>query len=251
MRYTAQLRRSRRRHILQSRAQSTAITLLWLFGLLIVLLSVSSLVSIQPVEFLMNLATSFVRTSVAYAIALVIAVVAALGVTANVTVENALLPVLDSLQSFPSFALFPLLAEALKRSPEGVIVVVLVITMIWPILFTLISAMKNRREHLEEAATIFGATGWRRLTAFTLPQLWPAIVTGSIVGWGEGWEFIIGAELLVHVERGIGQYFGYLGDTHQSMLLAVGIVLLMLFLFVMNKLFWLPILDQATHYESE
>ncbi len=250
MRYAAGLRHSRRQHALHAPAGGGT-ALLWLLGLLVVFLSISSVVSIQPAEFLLDLGVSFLRVSVAYAVALVLAVALALAVTARASVETALLPILDSLQSFPSFALFPLLADALERSPESVIITVLVITMIWPILFTLIGAMKNRREHLEEAATLFGATGWRRLGAFTLPQLWPAIVTGSIVGWGEGWEFIIGAELLVHVRQGVGQYFGALGETHQSVLLAVGILLLMLFLFVMNKLFWLPILDHATRYESD
>lgn len=251
MRYTAELRKSRRHHILKSKSRSTTIALLWFLGMLIVLFGVSSAVSIEPIQFLHNIGISFLRTSVAYGISLVIALTLALLITANLALENALLPILDSLQSFPSFALFPLLTEALRRSPEAVIIVVLVITMIWPILFTLIGAMKNRHESLDEAATLFGAVGWRRLTAFTLPQLWPAIVTGSIVGWGEGWEFIIGAELLVKVQGGIGQYFGALGTNHQSMLLAVGIVLLMLFLFVINKILWLPLLDQATHYESE
>lgn len=251
MRYAAQLHRSRRHHILKSKSKSSTIALLWFLGTLIVLFSVSNAVSIQPVEFLTNLGVSFLRTSVAYSIALAIALTASLVVTSNLALENSLLPILDSLQSFPSFALFPLLAQTLNASPESVIIVVLVITMIWPILFTLISAMKNRRETLEEAATIFGAHGWRRLVSFTLPQLWPAIVTGSIVGWGEGWEFIIGAELLVQVHSGIGQYFGHLGENHQSFLLTIGIVLLMLFLFVMNKVLWLPLLEQATHYESE
>lgn len=251
MRFSVPLHKSRRHHILKSRTRSSYVTFLWFFGVLIILFSISAAVSIQPLEFLSNLATSFLRTSVAYCFALVLALALALLITSTQILENTFLPIFDSLQSFPSFALFPLLTETLQKSPESVIISVLVITMIWPILFTLISAMKNRRESLEEAATIFGATGVKRLTAFTLPQLWPAIVTGSIVGWGEGWEFIIGAELLVNVQHGIGQYFGHLGQDHQSTILAVGIVLLMLFLFEINKILWLPLLDQATHYESE
>ena len=190
-------------------------------------------------------------TTVAYLIALIVAIFLALAITANRRAEDWLLPVFDVLQSFPSFALFPVLVAALRNRPETVIISVLVITIIWPILFTIIGAIKNRREDLEEAATIFGAVGWRRLTNFTLPVLMPAIVTGSIVGWGEGWEFIIGAELLVRVQTGIGVYLGLLGDAQQTGLLALGILILMLFLYLINRSLWLPLLHQTTQYESE
>jgi NitT/TauT family transport system permease protein len=128
---------------------------------------------------------------------------------------------------------------------------VLIIAIIWPILFTIIGGIKNRREDLEEAATIFGAKGFKRLIYFTYPELSPSIVTGSIVGWGEAWEFIIGAELLVNARVGIGSYLGQLGNNKENLLLVFGILVLMILLFIINKLIWLPLLDKTTKYQSE
>lgn len=251
MRYSAHLRTARQPHILKNRFASGAISVAWFLAAFAVLVIFVNFSSLDPYQIFVGFLVSLWRTGAAYIVSLVLSIILALVITTNRAVENVLLPVFDVLQSFPSFALFPVLVHALQGSPEIVIISVLIITMLWPILFTLIAAIKNRREDLEEAATVFGATGWRRLTTFTLPALRPALVTGSIVGWGEGWEFIIGAELLVKVPTGIGAYLGRLGDAGQNGLLSLGIVFLMLFLYIVNRLIWLPLLHRSTQYESE
>ena len=254
MRYTTQLHAShshRRQHALQYHIYSTAIGLL-LFGVVgFILVLVANMASLSIDSIVSGFFASLLRVSVAYVISVILAIAIALIITSNNVIEGILLPIFDVLQSFPSFALFPVLVVALANQPEIIIIGVLVITMIWPILFTIIGAIKNRRTDLEEAATIFGATGPKRLVAFTMPSLLPSIITGSIVGWGEGWEFIVGAELLVNTQVGIGHYLGVLGETHQNSLLALGILILMFLLFVINKAIWLPLLHQSTKYQSE
>lgn len=251
MRYAASLRTSRRHHILKRRGPSGFISFAALTVALLLVLIFADFANLSLGQLLGGFLASLARTSVAYLISLLLALTIALLITVNTKIENLLLPVFDVLQSFPSFALFPVLVAVLAGSPEVIIVGVLTITMIWPLLFSIIGGIKNRRVDLEEAATIFGASGFNRLRHFTLPELMPAIITGSIVSWGEGWEFIIGAELLVHVNWGIGRYLGVLGDLHQNTLLALGIVVLMLLLFFINKLVWLPLLHRVTKYQSE
>ena len=251
MRYATHLRTSKRQNILQSHVKSGLIAIggFVLAGGIIYFITKST--NIDFGAFLTGFWFSLARTTVAYIISFVIALTLALFMTTSVVLENLLLPIFDVLQSFPSFALFPVLIVALGHYPEVIIDLVLVITMIWPILFAIVGGLKNRREDLEEAATIFGANGLKRLRHFTLPELSPAIVTGSIVGWGNAWEFIIGAELLVPVTHGVGKYLGNLGNTHQNALLASGILLLMFLLFIINKILWLPLLHNATKYQVE
>ncbi|HSX14631.1 MAG TPA: ABC transporter permease subunit [Candidatus Saccharimonadales bacterium] len=251
MRYAAHLRTSKRQNILQSHFKSglIAVVAFAVVGGLIFWIAQGSRLSFH--DFLVGFGYSLARTTIAYIIALTLALSLALLTTVNTWVENFLLPILDVMQSFPSFALFPVLVGALAHYPEVVIISVLAVEMIWPILFAIVGSLKNRREDLEEAATIFGALGWKRLRHFTLPELKPAIITGSIVGWGEGWEFIIGAELLVSVHQGVGHYLGQLGNAHQNALLATGIIALMFLLFIINKIVWLPLLHNATKYQAE
>ena len=252
MRYTAGLRSSRKHHILKHPLRSSLISLIWFVVALVIILSlISSYSNIDSGQLLGGFVVSLIRISVSYVIALIIALLIALAITSHEKLENLLLPIFDVLQSFPSFALFPILVTALKNSPESVIIIVLTITIIWPILFTIIGGIKNRREDLEEAATIFGAHKLNRLCHFTLPELFPSIITGSIVGWGEGWEFIIGAELLVKTNAGIGTYLGVLGQGGQNSLLAFGIFILMFLLFIINKVVWLPLLHKSTMHATE
>lgn len=251
MRYSHPLHSSRKHHILKRRYVSALISYSWIIGILVIL---SLLVNVSSLDFgsiFGGFLASLIRTTISYVLAATIAILIAILLSSHKVIENALLPVFDVLQSFPSFALFPVLVAALRNSPEYVIIIVLTITMIWPILFSIIGGIKNRRSDFEEAATIFGARGWKRLTHFSLPELMPSIITGSIVGWGEGWEFIIGAELLVKANVGIGSYLGILGERQQNVSLAIGIVILLLLLYIINKIFWLPLLNKATSYSSE
>ena len=254
MRYTTQLHSHhaiQRRHALQYNWLSSVIGLV-AFGLAaIVILLVVNMSQLNSADLFGGFLASLIRISLAYTIAVLLAIGLALMITANRLVEAILLPIFDVLQSFPSFALFPVFVIVFANQPEITIILVLVITIVWPIMFTIISSIKTRREDLEEAATVFGAVGPRRLSAFTMPTLLPSIITGSIIGWGEGWEFIIGAELLVNTNIGIGHYLGVLGDGHQNALLGLGILILMLLLFVINQVVWLPLLHQATKYSSE
>ena len=250
MRYSNQIHTAKKRSVLTNHKKSNFITLIWFLVLFLILAVFVNFTKLDKADLFLGFVASLSRITIAYIIALGLSLVLALLVTTNEKIENIFLPIIDVLQSFPSFALFPALIVALQ-STEVIIITVLVITIIWPILFSIISGIKNRREDLEEAATIFGAHGWKRIIHFTLPELAPSIVTGSIVGWGEGWEFIIGAELLVRTKVGIGNYLGILGTTKQNTLLAFGILILLFLLFVINKLLWLPLLTKTTKYQTE
>jgi NitT/TauT family transport system permease protein len=223
---------------------------LTIFVVLLLTLWLSGLIQIDRALFLKGFTASFFRVTVSYLISFVLAIALAIIATSHRSIENIFLPILDVLQSFPSFVLFPVLVSVLNE-PNTVIIIVLVITMVWPILFAIISGIKSRRNDLEEAATIFGATGQKRFWNFTLPMLLPSIISGSIVGWGEGWEFIIGAELLVHTKFGIGKYLGELSSNDRSIALTVGVILLLLFLFVINRLIWLPLLRRSTEFQAD
>jgi ABC-type nitrate/sulfonate/bicarbonate transport system permease component len=251
MRYSSVLHTSKKQNILKNRRKSGLISWFWIFLFLIVLSMVVNFSSLDGKTLLSGFIVSLIRTSISYLIAASLAIIIALIITSNKVLEDLFLPVFDVLQSFPSFALFPVLVTAMKNSPETVIITVLSVTMIWPILFSIIGGIKNRREDWEEAATIFGAVGYKRLVHFTIPELLPSIITGSIVGWGEGWEFIIGAELLVKTNLGIGSYLGVLGENRDNFALAFGIAVLLVLLFIINKLLWLPLLNKATTYSAE
>lgn len=192
--------------------------------------------------FLDDLLLSTFRLAIAYGISVVLALV--LGVTLSSGKRgNFFLPLFDVLQSFPTFAILPMVVHFWGATGKTV-VLFLIITVIWPILFAIISSLKLVHASWEEAATIYGAVGFKRLINLTVPITFPAVITGSIVGLGNGWEALVGAEIVVGLQSGgLGMYF----NNHQNApgLVFFGITAFLLFIFVINKFVFLPLLDKS------
>lgn len=239
MRYSHILRSVRqKKHVL---ATSVVFT-----GLVVVMIAVLGISVVDTGRFFGGFGLSFLRVVVAYLISLGIASILGLVIHFSKKIEGWLVPVLDVLQSFPSFALFPLLILWLGRS-SAVTVIILVVAMVWPILFAILAAQKQLRPDLIEAATLFGARKHKYLLWVLLPLLAPAVVTGSIVAWGEAWETIIAAEIIVMLP-GVGSYLGGLTNTPT---LITGIVILLGLLFILNNYLWLPLLNSVTEYQND
>lgn len=216
---------------------------------LIILFAFAQVKSINWFEFYTFFASSLLSVVIAYVIAAGLAFVLSLSATKNKWLENILLPILDVAQSFPTFALIPVLI-AIFGTNRIVVVIFLVITIIWPITFTLISAIKGERRDLSEAATVYGARGLKRLWFFRLPVMFPSFITGSIIGWGEAWEALIGAEIIAKV-LGIGSLLGKLGENGNVTQLVLGIAMYLFLIFVLNQIVWIPLLNYSSRYQNE
>ena len=100
------------------------------------------------------------RLVLAYGIALVIGVSIALIVGWSPFIDF-FFPFFDILQNLPSFALFPFLIYFLGFT-DVMIILFAVSSIVWPILFAILTAIKNAHNDLNDAATIFGARGFHR-----------------------------------------------------------------------------------------
>lgn len=242
MRYTHNLK------LIRKRKHATKISLI-ITSVLAILILVLGFTALDAQKFFIGFFESLTRVVIAYFISVVLAIGVSLIVVSSKTFEEISVPILDVLQSFPSFALFPLLVVWFGRT-SLVTILILVISMIWPILFTILSAQKQLKGDLLEAAHLFRATGIKFLIYVLFPLMFPAIITGSIVAWGEAWETIIAAEIIVNVP-GVGTYLAQGGQNLNSTVLLVGILLLLMLLFILNKYIWLPLLNMSTRYQQE
>ena len=214
-----------------------------------VLLATAWLTQTDLNQFFRGFLLSFFRVIAAYLLSLFFAVPVGLLTVRSKALEAFLLPLLDLLQSFPSFAILPV-AVLFFGPTSTTAIIFLFITIVWPILFNVVAGVKGIRRDLLEAAEIFGATGWKQLWYVQLPLLFPAIVTGSIVGWGEGWEAIVGAEL-IGISTGVGAYLYRVSNAGETKVLIAAMLLFLFLIFVLNKLIWLPLLKKATDYQTE
>lgn len=192
-------------------------------------------------DLLDDFSLSIFRLLAAYFIAVILAWTLALLFSTGKRSAVAL-PVFDVLQSFPTFALVPLAVLTFGASNTTVIFF-LVITIIWPLLFSTVNAIKLIRKEYWEVADIYGLHGWRRLKYFLFPASIPGIVTGSIIGLGEGWEALVATEIIMKTEIGLGSFFEQ--NSSEVLVTTLGIMLLMLVIFSINRLVWTPVLARV------
>lgn len=215
------------------------ITLLVILAPFLFLLIFSKVAKMQASELYRDIWISFLRLLVAYIIAALLGWIFAVSFFKGKRALIAL-PIFDVLQSFPTFAALPLAVYMLGASNLTVILF-LVITIIWPVFFSIVSSLKLIRYDWEEAIEMSGIKGFDYLKKFILPVSMPGLITGSIVGLGEGWEALVATEIIVDVKDGLGPFFRLFQSN--PTITALGIFGFLLIIFSINKLIWIPLLD--------
>lgn len=238
--------RKTRYAIYQSRMH-LAVTVGILFVPFLFLLLFSRYAQLGTAKLFDDLSISFLRLLAAYIIAAVLAWISAVLFYRGRRAAIAL-PIFDVLQSFPTFAALPL-AVYLWGPSSLTVIVFLVLTVIWPMFFSLISSLKLIRKDWEEATIIMRLNGFDYLRRFLWPISLPGLITGSIVGLGEGWEALVATEIIVAAKNGLGSFFSQYSQVPTITFL--GILGLLLFIFSINKVVWLPLLERSHRMMEE
>ena len=232
-------------HLTKKRKHKVTTSLL-LFIILIIILTIGISAGNSLPKLAEALSLSLFRLVIAYFISLIIAVIIAVSISSN-KIGDSLIPVFDLLQNLPSFALIPIFVLWLGYT--NIMTIVFAATSIlWPILFYMLHALKTVARDEEDAAKIFGAKGLKKILFFSLPVAFPSIVTGSIVGFSIGWEAIIGVEI-IGLSSGIGPFLNVSsGTVGYDKTLILGISALLLVVFLINRLVWMPLLKKSQLY---
>jgi len=216
-----------------------------LFIILVIVLTISISAGNSLPLLAEALSLSLFRLVVAYFISLIIAVIIAVSISNN-KIGDSLIPVFDLMQNLPSFALIPIFVLWLGYT-NLMTIIFAATSILWPILFYMLHALKTVQRDEEDAAKIFGARGLKKILFFSLPVAFPSIVTGSIVGFAIGWESIIGVEI-IGLSTGIGPFLNNSSTGGYDKTLILGISALLLVVFLINRLIWMPLLKKAQLY---
>jgi ABC-type nitrate/sulfonate/bicarbonate transport system permease component len=230
-------------HLTKKRRHKKTIGL-FIFLILVIISVIVFYAGGSSIFLLKSLSLSLFRLIVAYFISLIIATIIAISIS-NTKIGDFMIPVFDLMQNLPSFALIPIFISWLGYT-NLMTIVFAATSILWPILFYMLHALKTVSKDTEDAAKIFGAKGFKRALFFSLPVAFPSIITGSIVGFSIGWEAIIGVEI-IGLSSGIGPFINT-SSSENSNNLILGISALLVVVFLINRLIWMPLLKKSQLY---
>jgi len=220
-----------------------SIILIPLFGLF----AFSIVSGIQFKTVLSDLAISVWRLAIALGIGIIAAWVLVVLFVRGKT-SNIALSFFDVMQSLPTFTILPI-AVHFWGSGEGTIIFFLVITVIWPIIFSIVSSLKQAEKSFTEAVYISRISGIDYIRYYLFPLTAPGIVTGAIIGLGDGWEALIATEIILQTKTGLGPFFKIFADNSSMTLL--GVLVFLSVIYAVNKFIWLPLLEKSHELVEE
>ncbi len=207
------------------------------------------------------------RLTIAYLISLAVAI--GLGVLAaeHKRIAAVVNPIYDIGQGVPILALFPVIYLGLtdiigsqRLALEVTCIMMLILDMIWYMFINITSAVKNIPTDIKEVGAIFGFKGIKRVTHIIIPSILPAIVTGSILSWGTGWNTIIFSEYLQSTEAnvpavsipGIGSLLDIAGYEYgNTVVLVFMLVIISIIVLSMEALIWRRLIRRFEKYKVE
>ncbi len=162
-------------------------------------------------------------------------------------------PVAQFLAAFPANLLFPVVVVAIVHwglNPEIWLSPLMLLGAQWYILFNVIAGASAVPHDLVQAARslqVKGLLWWRRVM---LPAVFPYAITGALTAWGGAWNASIVAEAVrwgdTHlVARGLGAYITLQTEAGDHGRIALGVMVMCLYVVVCNRLLWRPLYDTA------
>ena len=237
--------RNKRFNIYQSKWH-LLLTMLILIIPFLFLLAFSRFAKIATSTLLLDFFFSLSRMAVAYFIAALLGWLCAVFFYRGKRAAVAL-PLFDVLQSFPAFAALPL-AVFFWGASNFTVIFFLVISIVWPIFFSVISSLKLIKYDWQEAVEIFGLSGFNYWRLFLWPITIPSLITGSVIGLGDGWEALVATEIIVRLKPGLGDFFQLFA--HNIPVTIFGILGFLILIFCLNKIIWLPLMEWS-HRQME
>ncbi len=116
--------------------------------------------------------------------------------------ERALDPTLQAIRSIPSLAWVPflLLWLGIDEAPK---LTLIAIGAFFPVYLNLVTGIRQADRKLIEVGVIFGFSRSETIHRIVLPAALPYLLAGLRIGLGQGWLFLVAAELIAST-RGLG-----------------------------------------------
>lgn len=158
-------------------------------------------------------------------------------------------PIAQFLAAFPANLLFPLVVIFILRYNLNVNIwtsPLMILGPQWYILFNVIAGTTALPKNMSQAVATLNVRGWLWWRRFILPGIYPYYITGAITAAGGAWNISIIAESVrwgaVELNAvGLGAYITNVTEQGDFPRLALGIIVMSLYVLVINRLLWRPL----------
>ncbi|WP_296225949.1 ABC transporter permease [Ralstonia sp. UBA689] len=186
------------------------------------------------------------RVLLLIALAAVIWVPIGIRIGLNPNVARIAQPVAQFLAAFPANLMFPLVVMFIARfslNPDVWLSPLMIFGTQWYILFNVIAGASGIPMELRLAARNFGLRGWLMWKRFLIPAVFPNLLTGLVTAAGGSWNASIVSEYVTWGDRtlvatGLGSYIAEMTSKGDFPRIALGIVVMSLFVVGFNRLLW-------------
>jgi len=162
-------------------------------------------------------------------------------------------PIAQFLSAFPAILFFPVVVSGivlLRLNPNVWLSPLMILGTQWYILFNVIvgaSGIPADLRYVGENLRVRGWLWWRRVG---LPAVFPFYLTGAITASGGSWNASIAAEVATWgheklTATGLGSYIATATDAADYQRMALGTVMMSLFVVLINRFFWRPLYTRA------
>lgn len=162
-------------------------------------------------------------------------------------------PIIQFLAAFPANLIFPLVVSVIVHHQLNVDLwtsPLIVLGTQWYILFNVIAGAQAMPKSLQYAVKSLQVSRWLWWKRLALPALFPYLITGVIAAVGGAWNASVVAEAVewgnTRLEAtGLGAYIARATWQGEFAHLALGIVVMCVYVLVINRLVWKPLYDLA------
>ncbi len=158
-------------------------------------------------------------------------------------------PIIQFFAAFPANLFYPLFVIAIVRfhlSVEIWVTPLMILGTQWYILFNVIAGASTIPRDLYLVADNFGVKGWQWWRRLALPGIFPFYITGAITAAGGAWNASIVAEWVswgntTLKATGLGEYIQESTLAGHFPQIAIGTVVMCLYVLIFNHLIWRPL----------
>lgn len=149
-----------------------------------------------------HVSTSLVRVFLGFLIGATAAIVVAVVVGVSRTAERMVDPTIQALRMIPSLAWVPLLLlwMGIDEAPK---VTLIAIGSFFPVYLSVVAGVRDVDRKLVELGIMYGLRGFALAREIIVPASLPFLAVGLRSGLGQGWLFLVAAELIA-ASRGLG-----------------------------------------------